>query len=78
MIPTVKASIGYKGRYIVTCPFCKRTHTHNPPLGEGQRMADCFRGEYIIVIAEPEPTAAELIRESEVDAGEPDTEDEDV
>lgn len=30
------------------CPYCGKTHTHLDAVGR-QRMADCFRGEYVLV-----------------------------
>jgi hypothetical protein len=46
---TAKARFGYAGRIVVDeCPYCHKSHCHNPPVGEGQRMADCFQGEYIL------------------------------
>lgn len=47
---TAKARFGHgTGRIIVDeCPYCRKTHYHNPPVGEGQRMADCFQGEYVL------------------------------
>lgn len=37
------------------CPYCGRAHTHLEVVGSpdsGQRMADCFRGEYKLVFEE--------------------------
>jgi hypothetical protein len=48
-VKTAKARVGGTGRIVVDdCPFCHRTHYHSFPIGEGQRMADCFRGEYVL------------------------------
>jgi hypothetical protein len=33
----------------VKCPYCKGEHSHNYPLGEGIRMAECMKGEYQLV-----------------------------
>lgn len=57
--PKVKARYGYgSGRIIVdACPYCQRAHYHNPPVDGGQRMADCFGGEYILVFSD---TAADV------------------
>lgn len=44
-----KARVGGTGRIVVDdCPFCHKTHYHMLPEGDGQRLADCFRGEYIL------------------------------
>lgn len=48
-VKIAKARIGGSGRIVVdSCPYCLRTHYHNLPVGEGQRMADCFMGEYTL------------------------------
>jgi len=49
-VKKAKARYGYgTGRIIVDdCPYCHKTHYHNLPVGEGQRMADCYQGEYIL------------------------------
>lgn len=47
-VRTAKAIYGANGRIVVNdCPFCHRTHYHSLPVGNGQRMADCFQGEYV-------------------------------
>ena len=58
-IRTAKARYGYgTGRIIVDdCPYCHKTHYHNPPVGEGQRMADCYQGEYILDFSDAVPSA---------------------
>jgi len=33
--------------YYVTCPYCGKLHRHLPG-GEMRRMADCFKGEYVL------------------------------
>ena len=50
MMLKAKARYSYgTGRIIVDdCPYCHRTHYHNHPIDSGQRMADCFQGEYIL------------------------------
>ena len=46
---TAKARFGGSGRIVVdNCPYCHRTHYHSHPVGEGQRMAECLMGEYIL------------------------------
>jgi hypothetical protein len=50
------ARFGGTGRIVVDdCPYCHRTHYHNPPVGEGRREADCFNGEYLLSFEKPEP-----------------------
>lgn len=47
-IPTVKADKDG----IVKCPYCERTHRHGGRgngIAFGQRLAECFRGEYIVI-----------------------------
>ena len=52
-VKIAKAYIGYAGRIVVSdCPFCHHTHHHSQPIGDGQRMADCFMGEYIFDFSE--------------------------
>ena len=43
-----KARYGFKNIVVDDCPFCHHTHYHNHPVGEGVRMADCFKGEYLL------------------------------
>ena len=43
-----KARWGFKRIVVDDCPYCHRTHYHNAPVGEGARMADCFKGEYLL------------------------------
>lgn len=43
-----KARWGFQRIVVDDCPYCHRTHYHNAPVGEGARMADCFRGEYML------------------------------
>ena len=49
-LPKAKARYGFRGRIVVDeCPYCKKTHHHSPAEEDsGQRMADCFIGEYIL------------------------------
>lgn len=65
-VKKAKARFGHgTGRIIVDdCPFCHRTHYHNPPVDSGQRMADCFQGEYILDFEpeKPEWTAEEILK----------------
>lgn len=64
-----KARYGGTGRIVVDdCPFCHHTHYHNPPVGEGQRAADCYQGEYILDFSEDDQksmNAAEIIAQFE-------------
>ena len=38
--------------YVGKCPYCGKDHEHAPTLrrsdDRGQRMADCFKGEYVL------------------------------
>ena len=37
-------------RVAVRCPYCQELHWHMPgPEDKWQRMADCYRGEYLVV-----------------------------
>lgn len=56
-----KARYGFRGRIVVdTCPYCSRTHHHNPGGSDDdlRRLADCFKGEYVLDFS-PEPLDAE-------------------
>ena len=58
---TAKARFGIKGGIVVDeCPYCHKKHYHNLPVGEGQRMADCLQGEYILDFDEMETTTVEV------------------
>lgn len=58
----VKARFGGSGRIVVDyCPFCHHTHYHNQPVGEGQRMADCFKGEYLLDFEDTPNKASTLL-----------------
>jgi hypothetical protein len=49
--PKVRARIsGFRGRIVVDiCPYCKGTHYHSPSSSQIEvRLADCFKGEYIL------------------------------
>lgn len=47
--PKVKARFGFMKMIVVDeCPYCHKTHHHNEPVGNGRRMADCFRSEYVL------------------------------
>lgn len=46
---TAKATIGYTTNSILAaCPYCGNVHRHSLPVGDGKRMADCFKGEYVL------------------------------
>ena len=46
----VKASAqhGFKKIIVIECPYCHKTHTHNYPIGEVKRIAECLMGEYTL------------------------------
>ena len=49
IVLTAKARFGGSGRIVVDdCHYCHRTHYHSLPVGEGQRLAECFIGEYLL------------------------------
>lgn len=51
IIPKAKARYGFRGRIVVdVCPYCGKTHHHNPGPDDDdlQRLADCFKGEYVL------------------------------
>ncbi len=51
--PKAKARYGFRNRIIVdNCPYCGKTHYHSPGGDDGQRMADCGKGEYILDFSE--------------------------
>lgn len=61
-VPRVRAIHIGRGRLVVKCPYCGQSHYHNltSAADSGQRMADCFRGEYILEISREEvPDAAQ-------------------
>lgn len=45
-----KFSMNAKQTVIVVddCPYCRRSHWHSLPVGEGRRQAECLRGEYVL------------------------------
>lgn len=46
------ARVGYDRIVVDVCPYCGKTHYHNFVRSgddSNQRMADCFKGEYILV-----------------------------
>lgn len=47
-VKTAKARYGFNRIVVDDCPYCHKTHYHGFPIGDGQRMADCFQGEYIL------------------------------
>lgn len=51
-----------------SCPYCGHTHRHIEALGEtaNQRLADCFRGEYVLQFAEVHARPAEVVEPIEV------------
>lgn len=53
-IPKVKArySLGTNRIIVDKCPYCGGMHYHSLPVGEGQRLADCYKGEYVLDFSE--------------------------
>ena len=51
VLPKVLGHEEWQNHIVVDCcPYCGRQHVHSHPLGDGQRLADCFIGEYVIVL----------------------------
>ncbi len=76
MLIKAKARLGFRNIVVDDCPYCHRTHYHNPPIAEGVRMADCFKGEYLLDFEAAEhclhtdpPSALEVAAESQETAG---------
>ena len=46
-LPVVVGMVAHGGTVlIVNCPYCEDAHEHGNV--EGRRMAECFKGEYIV------------------------------
>lgn len=59
-VPKVKARYGFRDRIVVdVCLYCGKAHYHNPggPDDDLQRLADCFKGEYILDFSGEQPEA---------------------
>lgn len=45
---TAKARVINNRIVVDVCPYCGWIHYHLPPIGDGIRLADCFKGEYVL------------------------------
>lgn len=66
-LPKASARFGFRGRIVVDkCPYCGGVHHHAlaPDGRAGQRMADCFRGEYVLTFESPSSSIGEDVTPS--------------
>lgn len=57
-----QARYGFQGRIVVEqCPYCGETHYHrtSPYADNGRRLAECMRGEYVLVFIRPAQAPAQ-------------------
>lgn len=65
-LPKVKARFGFMNRIIVDkCPYCDKAHYHLQGGSDDnyQRLADCFKGEYILTF---EPSSGYYSMDGEI------------